>query len=187
VRIRDATPADADAIAAIGTVGFARTHEPLLGTEAARAVIEQTYSPDAVADSVARCATAGDAHFLVAEHDGRVVGYLHYDCFAAEPELHRIYLDVDEIGRGTGSALVDELHARLGPGGTYILMVAVANEAARRFYARHGLVEERRIPDGNAFYRESMGVQFAPDSPPVPAVVLRRNGTATRTPRPATS
>ena len=45
---------------------------------------------------------------------------------------------------------------------------------ARRFYKRHGLVEERRIPDGNVFYRDSMGVEFPPDAEPVPAVVLRR-------------
>ena len=44
VRIRDATSADAAAIAAIGTVGFTRTHERLLGTPAARAIVEQSYT-----------------------------------------------------------------------------------------------------------------------------------------------
>lgn len=172
--IRDATPADAPAIAAIGTTEFARVHEPLLGPAPTRAVIEQTYSPEAVEDTIVRCAQAGDAHFFVAERDGAVVGYLHYDSFGAEPELHRIYLAEAEIGRGTGSALMNELHARLGEDATYVLMVAVENEGARRFYGRHGLTEERAIPDGNAFYRESMGVAFPPDAEPVPALVLRR-------------
>ena len=175
VRIRDATSIDAAAIAAIGSVEFARTHEPLLGAAPTRAVVEQTYTTEAVAASITRCATATGAHFLVAERDGRVVGYLHYDAFGDEPELHRIYLEHAEIGRGTGSRLMEELHARLVPGSTYIVMTALANEAARRFYDRHGLVEERRIPNGNEFYRASMGVQFPPDAEPVPAVVLRRS------------
>lgn len=175
VSIRDATSLDAAAIAAIGSVEFTRTHEPLLGLGPTRAVVEQTYAEEAVADSITRCATVDDAHFLVAERDRRVVGYLHYDAFGAEPELHRIYLEQEEIGRGTGSRLMEELHARLAPGSTYIVMAAVANEPARQFYGRHGLVEERRIADGNEFYRESMGVRFPPGAEPVPAVVLRRS------------
>jgi predicted N-acetyltransferase YhbS len=77
--VRDATPADAEAIAAIGTVGFTRMHEPLLGAGPTRAVVEQTYTPEAVVESISRCGRAGDAHFLIAERDGAVVGYLHYD------------------------------------------------------------------------------------------------------------
>jgi GNAT superfamily N-acetyltransferase len=176
VRVREATTADVEAIVAIGTVGFARVHEHLLGVAATRAVIDQTYSRDAVTESVARCAAAADAHFLVAERDGRVVGYLNYDCFASEPELHRIYLAQEEIGRGTGSRLMTEHHARLGPDATYVVMVAVANGTACRFYERNGLADECRIPDGKAFYRDRMKVRFPPNAPPVPAVVMRRVG-----------
>lgn len=174
MQIRDAVASDAESIAAIGSIEFVRTHEPLLGAAPARAVVEQTYSRAAVVDSIQRCAAADDAHFLVAERDGRVVGYLHFDCFSDHPELHRIYLDHQEVGRGTGSALMAELHARIGDAASYILMVAEANTTARQFYLRHGLAEERRIGDGNEFYRDSMGVQFPPDAPPVPAIVLRR-------------
>jgi L-amino acid N-acyltransferase YncA len=178
--VRDAAPADAEAITAIGSVGFTRTHEAVLGAALTRAAVEQTYTPEAVGESISRCAPAGDAHFLVAERDGAVVGYLHYDCFASEPELHRIYLAENEIGRGTGSALMDELHARIGEESTYVLLVIAANETARRFYARHGLIEERRLPDGRVFYRDSMGVQFPPGGDPVPALVLRRQPAVAR-------
>ena len=34
------------------------------------------------------CANADDAEFLVAERDGEVIGYLHYDSEGVEPELH---------------------------------------------------------------------------------------------------
>jgi L-amino acid N-acyltransferase YncA len=181
--VRDAVRADAQAIAAIGSVGFARTHEPVLGAAQTHAAVEETYTPQAVGESISRCARAADAHFLVAERDGAVVGYLHYDCFASEPELHRIYLAETEIGRGTGSALIDELHARIGEESTYVLLVIAANETARRFYARHGLVEERQLPDGRVFFRDSMGVQFPPGGDPVPALVLRRQSAAARQPR----
>lgn len=174
MEIRDAAPADADAIAAIGTAEFTRTHEPLLGTLPTRSVVEQTYDREAVTESITRCAAADDAHFLVAERAGQVVGYLHYDCFGSEPELHRIYLQRTEIGRGTGSRLMSELHGRLRPDDTYILLVAEANAPARAFYQRHGLVEERRIIDGNEFYGDSMRVCFPPGAPPVAALVLRR-------------
>jgi hypothetical protein len=69
-----------------------------------------------------------------------------------------------------------EHHARLGPDATYVVMVAVANGTACRFYERNGLVDERRIPDGKAFYRDRMEVRFPPNAPPVPAVVMRRVG-----------
>lgn len=174
VRIREATPADAGAIAAIGTVEFARIHGHLLGQGATSAVVTQTYTREAIAESIARCSAVADAHFLVAEREDRVVGYLHYDSFGSEPELHRIYLAEREVGRGTGSQLIDELHARIGPYTSYILMVVLDNETARRFYARHGLVEERRIPDGTKYYRDTMGVGFPTDTAPVPAAVLRR-------------
>jgi GNAT superfamily N-acetyltransferase len=47
----------------------------------------------------------------VAEGDGEVLGYLHYDCEGSEPELHRIYVDLERKRAGIGSALLRELHA----------------------------------------------------------------------------
>lgn len=176
MRIRDATIQDAAAIAAIGRVEFARLHQPLMGAVATQAIVEQIYTEAAVVLSVERCAGASDAHFLVAERDGHVVGYLHFDSFGTEPELHRIYLAHDEMGRGTGSLLLTALHDRLGPEDSYILLVAVANERARRFYEQHGLVEDRLVPDCNDLFGENMGVEFPPESVQVPAVVMRWTG-----------
>lgn len=112
-----------------------------------RGIVEQSYSLDALRASIARCAHADDAHFLVAETAGRIVGFLHYDCERAEPELHRIYLDTAEKRKGIGSLLLGELHARLGAGASYILMVIADNHPAVAFYRRRGLVEQARVDE----------------------------------------
>lgn len=179
VLVRDAVPADAGAVAAIGRVGFPMVHETLLGPAATAAVVEQTYAEDAVSRAIERCDAAPDAHFLVAERDGRVAGYLHFDSFGDEPELHRIYVDPGQKGLGVGTALIEELHRRIGPEAEYVLMVAAANRDGIRFYQRHGLVEERRV-DGTEFYRRHMGVHFPSDAPRVEALVMRRRAQRSR-------
>jgi GNAT superfamily N-acetyltransferase len=121
---------------------------------------------------VARCAIGEDAHFLVAEQAGRVIGFLHYDCEGQEPELHRIYVEPTLKRGGVGSALLKELHARLDPGLSYVLMVVAANRGAVSFYEHHGLAEVERV-DGVTYMHERMGVEFPPDTPAVPALLLR--------------
>src|SRR6266540_1291861 len=120
--VRAALVADAPSIAAIGSVAFPAVHNDVVGAEFAAAVVEQTYSLEALTACIARCTAADDAEFLVAERDGEVIGYLHYDSEGAEPELHRIYVDPDKKRGGVGRALMQELHARLKPGAQYILL-----------------------------------------------------------------
>ena len=151
VLVRSAVTRDASSIAAIGSVAFPAVHEEIVGAEFAAAVIEPTYSIAALTRCIERCASEDAAEFLVAERDEALLGYLHYDSEGAEPELHRVYVDPGRKRGGIGSALIRELHARLPPGATYILLVAAANEDARAFYERHGLVVERHV-DGNRHY-----------------------------------
>ena len=134
------------------------------------AVATQTYEPAAVAECIANCNAADDSAFLVAEEDGAVVGYLHFDCFGPEPELHRIYIEERFRSRGVGAALVEALHTRLQPE-TYILLVVRGNEGAVRFYERHGLVQED-VLDGVGHY-EAAGVRFPPNPKPFQLVVMR--------------
>ncbi len=178
IRIRDAGPNDADAVSAIGSVAFPQAYDGVLPPAGIKAAVEQTYSVDAVRACIEACSRAERAHFLVAERAGRIVGYLHYDDFGDEPELHRIYVDPATIGGGIGTSLMGELHKRLAPGTSYILMVVAGNEAAIRFYERHGLVVEREV-DGVEFYREHMDVSFPPDIESVPCLVLRYESHAT--------
>jgi ribosomal protein S18 acetylase RimI-like enzyme len=171
--VRDARPADVHDIAAIGTVAVPQTYEDLIGDATVMsAIVEQSYALDPLCECVERCARSRDGHFLVAEHAGRIVGFLHYDCEGSDPELHRIYVDPARKRQGIGSALVQELHARLDPGSSYVLMVVAANRGAVSFYLHHGFVEAARV-DGVAHMRERMGVEFAPGTPHVPALILR--------------
>ena len=129
--VRTALVSDAPSIAAIGRVAFPAVHNAIVGAEFAAAVVEQTYSVVALTDCITHCANADDAEFLVAERDGEVIGYLHYDSEGVEPELHRIYVDPGQKRGGVGSALMRELHERLPPSGQYILLVAELNKDAQ--------------------------------------------------------
>jgi ribosomal protein S18 acetylase RimI-like enzyme len=166
--VRTALAADAPSIATIGRVVFPAVHNDIVGAGFAAAAVEQTYSVDALTACITRCATSDDAEFLVAERDGQVIGYLHYDCEGVEPELHRIYVDPAHKRGGVGSALMAELHARLPPGRQYILLVAEANRDAQAFYHRHGLISESRV-EGNSHYSAQT---IKADRPPNPTVAI---------------
>jgi ribosomal protein S18 acetylase RimI-like enzyme len=170
--VRTARVDDAPSISEIGSVAFPEVHSDLVGADFAAAVVEQTYSVEALTACITHCANANDAEFLVAERDGQVIGYLHYDSEGAEPELHRIYVDLGQKRGGVGSALMRELHARLPPVAQYVLLVAEANEDAQAFYERHGLIIESRV-DGNSYYSEAMAIAVDGPTAPVPAFLMR--------------
>lgn len=168
---RDARAADAEAIAAIGSTAFPLAYAEVLRPTVISAVVEQMYSPTVVTGSINRFLTISTAQFLVAEQGGVVTGFLHFDCEGREPELHRLYADPGKTGRGIGAALMQELHARLPIGSTYILMVLSANTGAIRFYERCGLQQERRV-DAVKHYRDNMGFT-SPNPTEVPALIMR--------------
>ena len=79
-------------------------HDEIVGAEFAAAVVEQTYSVAALTQCITRCGEAGHAEFLVAERDGEVVGYLHYDSEGTQPELYRIYVWIRRISEAALAA-----------------------------------------------------------------------------------
>jgi len=76
---------------------------------------------------------------LVAEADGRVVGFAHLST-GDESELHAIYVRPDAWGTGAGRALMAEAVRRLAEEGCrdVVLWVLATNERARRFYQKAG-------------------------------------------------
>jgi ribosomal protein S18 acetylase RimI-like enzyme len=172
--VRDADPADAEAIAEIGRVAVPDTYKDIIRDASVMdAIVAQTYRVAALRECIARCAQDEAAHFLVAERrPGRILGFLHYDCDGSVPELHRVYVDPTRKRQGIGSALLRELHARLDPGASYVLMVVAANRPAVSFYEHHGFVEAERV-DGVTYMHEQMRVEFSPGTPDVPALILR--------------
>lgn len=96
---------------------------------------------------------AGRARLLVAEDDGRLVGYAmglvtegHDDTFplgARVGELYTLVVAPDRRRGGVGAQLLAALDEILAAEGVTSLRVEVMvdNVGARRFYRRHGLVE----------------------------------------------
>ena len=174
VLVRDAYGSDADAIAAIGAEAMPAQYAGLVDPAALDAVVRQTYAPSAVGECIEHCQGASDAYFLVAERSGHVVGFLHFDSFGPEPELHRLYLEHRHREAGIGTLLMNELHARLPAECAYMLLVVAGNDRAVRFYERHGLLVSR-IVDGLVYYGDRMGVLFPPGTRPVGLVLMRRS------------
>ena len=86
----------------------------------------------------------------LAERDGEVLAFMVVE----DDWLDSLYVRADAAGQGIGTALLDVAKG-LRPGG-FCLWVFESNDGARRFYARHGLVElehtdgatnEERAPD----------------------------------------
>jgi chorismate mutase/ribosomal protein S18 acetylase RimI-like enzyme len=143
--LRQATGADAEAIADLYT--------------AARVAAVPQMPPAMHTNAEDRAWMAGqlakdDHEAWVAERDGRIVGY----ALLSPVWLDHLFIDPDLTGGGIGSALLD-LVTSLRPGG-FSLWVFESNTRARRFYARHGLVELERT-DGSGNEEKAPDIRMA--------------------------
>jgi ribosomal protein S18 acetylase RimI-like enzyme len=131
--VRGVTAADADAVFRLLT-GFVTSYRP------DRAVFDGVTFPQ-----VLRAAADGTAEALVAERDGRVVGYLlgarMPTLFAGGTvlELLELCVDAPERGRGAGSELVRAAQARAAGAGD--VEVTVPTRRAAAFYRGLGFDE----------------------------------------------
>ena len=134
ILIRDATSDDAAACAAI------------YGHYVEASVATFELDPPTVADMADRIAGCTASHaWLVAEVDGRVVGFAYGTKFA-ERVAYRwasevsVYLDPGERRGGIGTALYDVLLPRLTERGFHVLTARIAqpNDASNALHARYG-------------------------------------------------
>jgi phosphinothricin acetyltransferase len=123
MQIREATRADLPAVAAIHAREAREGHA--------------TFDLDGRPMEVWEEMLAGDGHFLVAEHDGEVVGYASSGTFRPRPAYRHtrestVYVARGHQGLGTGRALYDALLALLADDGVHLVVAAVAlpNEAS---------------------------------------------------------
>jgi GNAT superfamily N-acetyltransferase len=101
-----------------------------------------------------------DLELWVAERDGELLGY----AMLTPVWLDHLFIRPDATGGGVGSVLLD-LVKSLRPDG-FSLWVFESNSGARRFYARHGLVELERT-DGSGNEERAPDVRMAwPGSDP---------------------
>lgn len=103
------------------------------------------------AAKIAECATRGWP-FLVAERDGRVIGYAYATQFRDRPAYrttceNSIYLDPDAIGRGVGTLLLGALIEEATAAGfrQMIAVIGGAEPASASLHARSGFVETGRM------------------------------------------
>jgi ribosomal protein S18 acetylase RimI-like enzyme len=138
-RTRDATRSDLDAIREIAEVTWKATYSGLLSDDEITGFVAEHYEPSLVAQQIELAATGQTSHFLVAEVDGEVAGYLHWEVMPDRgPYLRRLYVLPPHQGTGLGMALITDLHRRLGEGAVYELDVHPENGPAIEFYFRLG-------------------------------------------------
>jgi ribosomal protein S18 acetylase RimI-like enzyme len=172
-RTRPAVAADAEAVATLGRAAFMRQYEGLVDPVNYTWAAEQWYSVEGIAGTIDACASDPAAVFEVAERDGAILGFVQYDETGPQPELHRLYVAATARGAGVGSLLMHALHAQLPPGATYVLAVVAGNDAAVRFYRRHGLREEGTV-SGHGYYGETAGIVFPPQARDFSLIIMRR-------------
>jgi RimJ/RimL family protein N-acetyltransferase len=160
VIVRDASAADAEAIARVARASWAETYRDVFEPSFIAEFLDANYRPAAIAEQADRAGELTDGHFLVAERDGEVVAFAQFGIGPRGPQLFRIYADPEHYGTGAGTALLDELHHRIaGRVDSYVLEVHARNERGRAFYDRHGFVIVREgtlVPGGDLVLRRTL-------------------------------
>jgi ribosomal protein S18 acetylase RimI-like enzyme len=134
-RIREAVVADVEPIRAIANETWRDTYRDLLDADWIAEHLAAWYEPGLVASQITAAEAPGVGQFLLAETDGQVVGYLHFELMEDRgPYLRRLYVLPAHQRAGAGRNLVAELHRRLGDGFTYELDVHPENSKAIAFY-----------------------------------------------------
>jgi len=137
MQIRPARDADLDAVAAI------------YAHEVATSVSTFDLEPPPRGYWEARLASTepGD-HLLVAEDDGRVVGYAYASSYRPRPAYARtretsVYLAAEARGRGVGRLLYDDLLARLAADDVHavVAIVALPNDPSLALHRACGFEE----------------------------------------------
>jgi ribosomal protein S18 acetylase RimI-like enzyme len=147
VRIRQASSADADAVADVFIASFGSL-----------SFLPRLHTHDEHRAFIAGVVLQQQDVVVAEEEDGSVAGFIAM----AHGVVEHLYVHPDRQGRGIGSALLTEAKRRMAGG--FRLWVFQQNEKARRFYERHGLVvveltdgsgNEEKTPD--ALYEWSGG------------------------------
>jgi ribosomal protein S18 acetylase RimI-like enzyme len=149
IGIRDATPDDADAIAAINAAGWKAAYVGLIDADRLAKIPVKVWAREIRGNLGV---LAPESFSIVAELDGQVVG----SCFVTGKardgdladdiaELVAIYVDPPRCRQGVGTALLREALDRCERQGKseISLWTLSGNEGAQRFYESHGFE-----PDG---------------------------------------
>lgn len=153
MHVREASPADAEAVARVARASWQAAYDDLLGREAVDATVDEWYAPERLRAELERATETTGTVFLVAEpdtdgvagDDPPVVGFANAgsartDDDPAEAFFSRLYVHPDRWGDGAGTALTGAVGRRLRDAGfeTVWLEVFAANDVGRSFYESLG-------------------------------------------------
>ena len=145
--LRDATPADADALARLGRESFCHAFEHLYRPQDLRQFLEETYSASAIAQEIA---DPGIRHQLTQDAPGSPLSafikvkyespYTEHSDATNPLCLGQLYTDPARTGEGLGAALVDWCLDLARERGCDAVQLSVYSEnyGAQRFYQRYG-------------------------------------------------
>jgi ribosomal protein S18 acetylase RimI-like enzyme len=144
--IRESRASDVDGIQRVACAAWHAAYDDILGVETVDSVVEEWYDADGLRDTV----TDSGHVFLVAEHEGDVVGFADSTRRGDEDEvavLARIYVDPDHWNDGIGGVLLARSEYLLSERGfEHLRLVVFAdNDIGVSFYESSGFerVESR--------------------------------------------
>jgi ribosomal protein S18 acetylase RimI-like enzyme len=165
VRLREATPEDADAIADVAADAWWAAASSALSPDAVRTALADLYDAEFLHEVAAEAAAEADFRFLVAveevdgdtaagdetaagDTDGPVVGFASAAReWADEAELFTLYVTPDRWGEGVGTALLDELASWAADRGAERLVCSALaeNAVAVGFLESRGFERTREV------------------------------------------
>lgn len=146
--LRDATPADIPALAALGRDSFVAKFAYLYRPEDLATFLEETHSEEAIAAELAN----PERRYCLAEQDDLLVGYAKLGLACPHPEYARgrraieikqFYTAPDMAGQGIGAVLMDWALGQARAEGADEIQLSVWSEnfGAQKFYARYGFAK----------------------------------------------
>ncbi|MEQ1818910.1 MAG: GNAT family N-acetyltransferase [Terricaulis sp.] len=160
IAYRDATVADAEALAAFAELSFTDTFGHLYPPEDLAAFVEAKYRARVIAGEIAD----PDTRYVLALREGRIVGYckmgaVDMDVDATDAlELHRLYVDASTKGTGVAKTLMDDALVWARGKGARVMFLSVweNNLRAQAFYKRYGFehVKEHKFMVGRVADRD---------------------------------
>lgn len=152
IRIRQAMVDDLREVQAIARDTYIEHFAHAWSGAGLHAFLQREFSDEALRKSLS---SPGHTWFLLEARDEGVVGYAKVNWSRIEPitgkcgaELQKIYFSANATGRRFGTALLDHVVAATTAADEPMLWLNVlrSNEAARRFYARHGFETVGQMP-----------------------------------------
>jgi GNAT superfamily N-acetyltransferase len=158
--LRTATVQDLPAIQQIAYATWPATYGNILSQEQLSYMLEEIYNLPLLTHQLGH-----GHHFIVAEHNGEMIGFA---CYSASNrpgvyKLHKLYVLPTVQKTGAGKALVNRVIALSGIAGAVTLQLNVNRfNNARLFYEKHGftVTGEEDIAIGNGYYMNDYIMEY---------------------------